>query len=91
MTTIDHISPGVADVPSARAFYVHVPDALGIRCLAGGDGFAAFGRDRISFLLLYTFDGRPAGAGAEHRATQVGSCAMPGSRKTCCPCSRGAW
>lgn len=63
MTTIDHLSLGVADVPAARAFYARVLHVLGIRCLAEGDGFAAFGRDRIAFLLLSPFDGGPPSAG----------------------------
>lgn len=41
MTTIDHLSLGVADVPAARAFYGRVLDILGIRCLAEGEGFGA--------------------------------------------------
>ncbi len=63
MTTIDHLSLGVADVPAARAFYGCVLEVLGIRCLAEGAGFAAFGRDRVAFLLLTPFDGEPASAG----------------------------
>lgn len=63
MTTIDHLSLGVADVPAARAFYGRVLDILGIRCLAEGVGFAAFGRDRVAFLLLTPFDGGAASAG----------------------------
>ncbi|UWS81701.1 VOC family protein (plasmid) [Phaeobacter sp. G2] len=63
MTTIDDLSLGVADVPAARAFYGRVLDVLGIRCLAEGDGFAAFGRDRVAFLLLTPFNGGLASAG----------------------------
>ena len=63
MTIIDHLSLGVADVPAARVFYSRVLNILGISCLAEGDGFAAFGRDRIAFLLLSPFDGGPASAG----------------------------
>ena len=63
MTIIDHLSLGVADVPAARVFYSRVLDIFGVRCMAEGDGFAAFGRDRIAFLLLTPFDGGPASAG----------------------------
>lgn len=63
MTTIDHLSLGVTDVPAARAFYGRVLDVLGVRCLSEGEGFAAFGRDRAAFLLLTPFDGGPASAG----------------------------
>tara|TARA_R110000751_G_scaffold1714_2_gene6185 strand:- start:16012 stop:16401 length:390 start_codon:yes stop_codon:yes gene_type:complete len=63
VTTIDHLSLGVPHVPAARAFYSLVLDELGIRCLAEGEGFAAFGRDRVAFLLLRPFDGGPASAG----------------------------
>lgn len=34
MTTIDHLSLGVADVPAARTFYSQVLDILCLRCLA---------------------------------------------------------
>ncbi|CAG1013466.1 MAG: VOC family protein [Rhizobiaceae bacterium] len=63
MTIIDHLSLGVADVPAAHVFYSRVLDTFGIRCLAEGEGFAAFGRDRIAFLLLTPFDGGLASAG----------------------------
>ncbi|MEZ5913489.1 MAG: VOC family protein [Paracoccaceae bacterium] len=63
MTTIDHMSLGVADVPAAREFYVKLLSKLGINCLAEGEGFAAFGRARVEFLLLAPFDGRAASAG----------------------------
>lgn len=63
MTMIDHMSLGVADVAAARAFYARLFAPLGMTCLAEGDTFAAFGRDRISFLLLPPFDGKPASAG----------------------------
>lgn len=46
MTIIDHLSLGVADVPTARLFYGRVLDSLGVRCLAEGEGFAAFGREQ---------------------------------------------
>jgi len=63
MTTIDHLSLGVPDVPAARSFYATLLSTLGINCLAEGEGFAAFGRTRVEFLLLAPFDGRPASAG----------------------------
>lgn len=63
MITIDHLSLGVADVPAARQFYGALLAPMGIRCLAEGEGFAAFGRARVEFLLLSPFDGHPASAG----------------------------
>lgn len=63
MTVIDHLSLGVSDIPAARVFYSRVLQPLGIVCLAEGAGFAAFGRDRIAFLLLTPFDGGSASAG----------------------------
>lgn len=63
MTVIDHLSLGASYIPAARAFYSRVLQPLGIVCLAEGAGFAAFGRDRIAFLLLTRFDGGPASAG----------------------------
>lgn len=63
MTTIDHLSLGVADVPAARSFYESLLSTLDINCLAEGEGFAAFGRARVEFLLLSPFDGHAASAG----------------------------
>ncbi len=63
MAAIDHMSLGVADVPAAREFDGKLLSKLGINCLAEGEGFAAFGRARVEFLLLTPFDGRPASAG----------------------------
>lgn len=63
MTMIDHLSLGVADIAAACGFYARLFEPLGIACLAAGDGFAAFGRDQIAFLLLPPFDGKPASAG----------------------------
>ncbi|PWE29894.1 glyoxalase [Maritimibacter sp. 55A14] len=63
MTVIDHLSLGTADIATARDFYARMFEPLGITCLAEGDGFAAFGRDRVAFLLLPPFDGKPASAG----------------------------
>jgi len=36
MTTIDHLSLGVPDVPAARSFYATLLSTLGINCLAEG-------------------------------------------------------
>jgi catechol 2,3-dioxygenase-like lactoylglutathione lyase family enzyme len=41
MTTIDHPSLGVPDVPAARSFYATLLSTLGVNCLAEGEGFAA--------------------------------------------------
>lgn len=60
---IDHLSLGVSDIPAARDFYGRVLEGFGVRCLAEGAGFAAFGRDRIALLLLTPFDGGAASAG----------------------------
>lgn len=60
MTIIDHMSLGVADVPAAKELYLTLPSKLGIKCLAEGEGFAAFGRARVEFLLLAPFDGHAA-------------------------------
>lgn len=63
MTIIDHMSLGVADVPAAKELYLKLLSKLGINCLAEGEGFAAFGRARVEFLLLAPFDGHAASAG----------------------------
>ena len=63
MTTIDHLSLGVHDVAAAQNFYTDLLSNLGISCLASGEGFAAYGRERVAFLLLSPFDGGAASAG----------------------------
>ena len=49
MTIIDDLSLGVADVPVAHILYSRVSDIFGIRCLAEGEGVAAFGLDEATF------------------------------------------
>ncbi|MBK0399801.1 VOC family protein [Limibaculum sp. M0105] len=63
MITIDHLSVGVPDIAAGRAFYDQLLAPLEVNCLAAGDGFAAYGRDTIQFLLLLPFDGGPATGG----------------------------
>ena len=63
MPLVDHLSLGVNDIGEARQFYNAIFAALEVPCLAEGDTFAAFGQERIEFLLLQPFDGAPATGG----------------------------
>jgi len=63
MPLVDHLSLGVDNVEDVREFYDRVLGTIGVSCLASGDGFAAYGHDRIEFLLLTPFDGGKASVG----------------------------
>ena len=63
MTMIDHLSLGVPDIATARAFYDPTLAAIGCNCLGTGDRFAAYGRANVEFLVMTPFDGEPATAG----------------------------
>ena len=63
MSLIDHLSVGVADLAEARAFYDPVLATLDCGCLAENARFAAYGRDKVAFLVMPPFNKDPAGAG----------------------------
>ncbi|WP_417768514.1 VOC family protein [Stappia sp.] len=69
MPVIDHVSVGVPDIAAGRRFYDPLMAAVGARCLADGEGFAAYGDARVEFLLLKPFDGgTPTGGNGTHVA-----------------------
>lgn len=63
MTTVDHLSLGVPDIAAARRFYDRTLATLGCACLAATPGFAAYGHERVEFLVMTPFDGRTPTAG----------------------------
>jgi len=63
MTIIDHLSVGVSDIEQACAFYDGVLETLGINRLAANEDFAAYGQDRVQFLVMKPEDGDPYSAG----------------------------
>lgn len=63
MNIIDHLSIGVPNIPDAVSFYDPVLAALGLSRLATTDGFAAYGRNTVQFLVMVPEDGQPASAG----------------------------
>jgi catechol 2,3-dioxygenase-like lactoylglutathione lyase family enzyme len=74
MPLVDHLSVGVNDIAKARSFYDPVLKSIGAECIASDDSFAAYGRDRIEFLLLKPFDGeKPTHGNGTHIAFAVSS------------------
>lgn len=63
MHLIDHTSVGVPEIASACAFYDPVMAALGITCLIANETLAAYGRDRVEFVIIRPADGGAPTAG----------------------------
>ncbi len=63
MALVDHLSLGASDIARSKSFYDAVLGTIGISALADGDGFAAYGKDRVEFLILQPFDGKGATGG----------------------------
>lgn len=63
MKLIDHTSVGVPEIASARDFYDPVMVALGISCLTANEVLAAYGRDRVEFVIMCPADGGKQTAG----------------------------
>lgn len=63
MNIIDHLSVGVPDIGSAMSFYDGVLAALGLDRLATTNGFAAYGRGQVQFLVMPPSDGGGYGVG----------------------------
>ncbi|WP_216824955.1 VOC family protein [Roseovarius sp. EL26] len=56
MALVDHLSLGASNIERAKLFYDAVLNEVGISAIAGGDGFVAYGQDRIEFLILQPFN-----------------------------------
>lgn len=63
MNIIDHLSIGVSDIVFGCGFYDGLMQTLGCERLAATDSFAAYGTDRVQFLLMKPLDGREHSAG----------------------------
>ncbi|MBA5775891.1 VOC family protein [Stappia sp. F7233] len=69
MPIVDHLSVGVPNIAEARKFYDPVMETVGANCLAASDGFAAYGKDRVEFIIILPFDGNaPTGGNGTHIA-----------------------
>lgn len=74
MLLVDHLSVGVPDIVAAKAFYDRILEALGSKCLVADKTFAAYGSERVEFLLLLPFDGgAPTAGNGAHVAFCAGS------------------
>ena len=74
MPIVDHLSVGVPDIAVARKFYDPVMEAVGAKCLAATDSLAAYGTERVEFIVILPFDGRaPTGGNGTHIALMAGS------------------
>ncbi|TDF35653.1 VOC family protein [Alteromonadaceae bacterium M269] len=58
MNIIDHLSIGVPDIKQATSFYDGLMETLSCKRLATSDGFAAYGKDTVQFLLMLPADGQ---------------------------------
>lgn len=63
MNIIDHLSLGVSCITKATEFYDGLLSTLGYSCLATTEGFAAYGKDSVQFLLMKPADGKDYSAG----------------------------
>ena len=48
---IDHVSIGVHDVPTTKAFYDAALKPLGYACLSASEGSLGYGKDRVAFWI----------------------------------------
>jgi catechol 2,3-dioxygenase-like lactoylglutathione lyase family enzyme len=48
---IHHVSIGVGDVGTAKAFYDAALAPIGYRCLSSGDGSLGYGKDSVAFWI----------------------------------------
>lgn len=63
MNIIDHLSVGVTDIEKACRFYDPVLEALGCARMATSEGFAAYGRGAVQFLVMQPHNGAGSSAG----------------------------
>jgi catechol 2,3-dioxygenase-like lactoylglutathione lyase family enzyme len=63
MNIIDHLSLGVDNITQATQFYDGLLQTLQVDRIAATDGFAAYGRDSIQFLLMKPENGERYSAG----------------------------
>ncbi|MEP0067986.1 VOC family protein [Pyruvatibacter sp.] len=63
MQIIDHLSVGVPSIANGCAFYDGLLATLGCSRLATTDGFAAYGKETVDFLIMLPFNKQPYSAG----------------------------
>lgn len=63
MTIIDHLSVGVPDVTEACKFYDPLLETIGAKRLATLEPLAAYGSDRVEFVIILPNDGGAQTAG----------------------------
>ena len=63
MNIIDHLSVGVPDITEGTSFYHGLLATLGLEALVATDGFAAYGKDTVQFLIMLPENGQPFSAG----------------------------
>lgn len=63
MNIIDHLSLGVSDLSNACDFYDGLMETLGCKRLAANDALAAYGVDKVQFVLIKPYDGKAPSAG----------------------------
>ena len=63
MTIIDHLSVGVPNVADACPFYDAVLETIGAKRLATLEPLAAYGSDRVEFVIILPNDGGAQTAG----------------------------
>ena len=74
MSILDHLSVGVSDIESAKAFYNPVMTSVGASLLAETDGFLAYGKTAPQFLAMLPYDKNPAtGGNGVHICFSAGS------------------
>jgi len=63
MNMIDHLSLGVPSIDQGAQFYAGLLATLGYEQLALTDGFAAYGKDAVQFLIMQPENGAPSSSG----------------------------
>lgn len=67
MSIIDHLSVGVPDIEAGCKFYDSVLAHLGSKRVATLDRLAAYGQERVEFVIIIPFDGEvPTGGNGTH-------------------------
>ncbi len=63
MAIFDHLSLGVNNIEQAASFYNDLMRTIGCDALAVSDGFIAYGKTSVQFLVMLPRDGESASAG----------------------------
>ena len=63
MNIIDHLSLGVPNIEEGTNFYTGLMQTLGYDALVVTDGFAAYGKDTVQFLIMTPENGESYSAG----------------------------